>query len=102
MLLAPPSDNPPHGELDFKSVKDWLQARRQMGQLADIRTCVLKANESLFIPSDWWHASINYGATLAVASQPVVALQKMRMLTDAFDQLVGAQQLQDAVKVAFS
>lgn len=66
---------PPSGTLHFdpnRSFTDWVDHHRQwhkLGRGGDVLECVQTEGEFLYIPSQFYHGTLNYGITLGVVFQ---------------------------------
>jgi len=98
-LFYPPSNPPPFAINRHATVVDWLQHHHHNGADPHLRLCLSRPGDVMHVPANWHHATINYGPTLAFASQPYLALQPTLGALIAAAQLIAQGQLKDANQV---
>eukprot|EP00730_Choanoeca_flexa_P016511 TRINITY_DN7820_c0_g1_i2.p1 TRINITY_DN7820_c0_g1~~TRINITY_DN7820_c0_g1_i2.p1 ORF type:complete len:482 (+),score=78.66 TRINITY_DN7820_c0_g1_i2:111-1556(+) len=97
-LFYPPDSLPPASVHKYASIAQWLETHDYTADL-NLRMCLTRPGDVLYIPANWHHATINYGTILAFASQPHLALQQPLGYLVAAAQLIAQGRLNDAKEV---
>lgn len=58
-ILYPPSSEAPPGFDKDRSTADWVETVLPTVSQKPTYDCILKANELLYFPPQWWHATLN-------------------------------------------
>lgn len=74
-LLSPPKHKP-----DFDGDQSTLQwvTRRMMADDGQLLECTVGTNEALYVPEDWWHATLNVGEAVFVSAFTNWATEELR------------------------
>jgi len=59
---------PPHRRPDFDGEQATIAWLERTTDIPDLLDCTVHAGEVLYIPSDWWHATINLDQTVFISS----------------------------------
>ena len=107
-FLFPPGAKPRPRWRDPRGMETWVwQHSRGEGEPAAAGTesgnemleCIQRPGEILYVPEGWYHATLNYGETLAVAQQARVGRSEWYRLRLLGTQLANAKNFADALEV---
>jgi|EP01044_Picomonas_judraskeda_P010727 tetratricopeptide (TPR) repeat protein len=107
-FLFPPDATPRPRWRDPRGMETWAwQHSRGEGEPAAAGTesgsemleCIQRPGEILYVPEGWYHATLNYGETLAVAQQARVGRSEWYRLRLLGTQLANAKAFADASEV---
>lgn len=107
-FIFPPDTVPRPRWRDARGMASWA-ARRSRGDGepgaagsdsgSELIECVQRAGELLYVPEGWYHATLNYGETLAVAQQARIGSSEWYRLRLLGTQLANAKAFAEAVEV---
>eukprot|EP00045_Choanoeca_perplexa_P014327 m.167913 g.167913 ORF g.167913 m.167913 type:complete len:492 (-) comp16646_c0_seq4:693-2168(-) len=98
-LFYPPETPPPFAINRHATVSEWLEHHHHRGLDPNIRLCLTRPGDLIHVPANWHHATVNYGSTLAFASQPYLAMQPTLAALIAAAQLIAQGRISDVQEI---